>query len=182
MSGEIEKRASDAEREQAVARLREASAQGRLTLEELADRTASAYRARTQGELEGLTNDLPAVPSSPTPVRRRTRWLVSAVVPLARSGARAFAERNVVVTLFAPIRLDLREAPFPAGEASITVVSLFAPVFVTLPEHVEVDSSVVPLLAPVHESVGGEVPPQAPRVRVRGVSFCGPVFVQSRRR
>ncbi len=44
MSGELEKRASDAEREQAIARLREASAEGRLTLEELADRAALAYR------------------------------------------------------------------------------------------------------------------------------------------
>ena len=39
MSGELEKRASDAEREQVVVRLRDASAEGRLTLEELADRT-----------------------------------------------------------------------------------------------------------------------------------------------
>jgi hypothetical protein len=51
MSGELEKRASDAEREQAVVRLREASAEGRLTLEELADRTALAYEARSQAEL-----------------------------------------------------------------------------------------------------------------------------------
>jgi len=36
MSGELERRASDAEREQVVVRLRDASAEGRLTLEELA--------------------------------------------------------------------------------------------------------------------------------------------------
>ncbi|MFL5959258.1 MAG: DUF1707 domain-containing protein [Gaiellaceae bacterium] len=179
---DLEKRASDAEREQAVARLREASVQGRLTFEELADRTALAYRARTQAELEGLTDDLPAALPAPTTRRRRTRWLVSAVVPLSRSGRHAAAERNVVVSLFAPVRLDLRETQMTAGEASIVVVSLFAPVFVTLPEHVAVDSSVVPLLAPVHEQVSGDVPPQAPRVRLRGVSLCGPIFVQSRRR
>ena len=60
MSGELEKRASDAEREQTVARLRDASAEGRLTLEELAERTTLAYRASTHAELEPLTADLPA--------------------------------------------------------------------------------------------------------------------------
>jgi len=48
---ELEPRASDAEREQTVATLRDASAEGRLTFEELADRTALAYRARTNAEL-----------------------------------------------------------------------------------------------------------------------------------
>jgi hypothetical protein len=43
MNGELEKRASDAEREQVVVRLRDTSAEGRLTLEELAERTALAY-------------------------------------------------------------------------------------------------------------------------------------------
>ena len=38
-------RASDAERERAVGRLREAATEGRLTLEELADRTGLAYGA-----------------------------------------------------------------------------------------------------------------------------------------
>ena len=183
MSGELEKRASDAEREQVVVRLRDASAEGRLSLEELADRTALAYRARSHAELEPLTADLPSV-AAPAAIatRARRRWLISAFVPVRRSGPRAFAERNVVVSLFAPARLDLREAQLPSAEATITVFSLFAPVFVTVPEHIEVDSSIVALLAPVHEASTGDVPPNAPRVQVRGFSVFGPVFVQTHRR
>jgi uncharacterized protein DUF1707 len=184
MTDEIEKRASDAEREQVVMRLRDASAEGRLTLEELAGRTALAYRARSHEELVPLTADLP-VTAAPTPPsvgrRRRRRWLVGVFAPVSRSGRRAFGERNIVIALFGPARLDLREAELPAGEAAITVFSLFAPVFVTLPEHIEVEASVVALLAPVQESAARDVPPQAPRVRIRGLSFCGPVFIQSRR-
>jgi hypothetical protein len=183
MSGEPEKRASDAEREQVVVRLRDASAEGRLTLEELADRTALAYRATTHAELVPLTSDLPAATAAqtaPAAVRRR-RWLIGVFAPVTRSGRRAFGARNVVLALFGPARLDLRQAQLPGGEAVITVFSLFAPVFVTLPEHVEVESSVVALLAPVREGPAGEVPPRAPSVRIRGVSFCGPVFIQSRR-
>jgi Domain of unknown function (DUF1707)/Cell wall-active antibiotics response 4TMS YvqF len=185
MSGELEKRASDAEREQAVARLRDASAEGRLTLEELAERTALAYGARSHAELEPLTADLPesgaATPAVPA-ARPRRRWLVGAFAPVSRSGRRAFGERNVVISIFAPARLDLRQAQLPAGEAVLTVFSLFGPVFVTVPEHIDVDASVVALLAPVQEGTSGDVPPHAPQVRIRGFSLCAPVFIQSRRR
>ena len=183
MSGELEKRASDAEREQTVVRLRDASAEGRLTLAELADRTALAYRARTHEELAPLTADLPATAAPTRPaVGRRRRWLVGVFAPVMRSGRRGFGERNIVLALFGPARLDLREAQLPAGEAVITVFSFFAPVFVTVPEHIEVEASVIALLAPVQEGPVGDVPPGAPRVRVRGLSLCGPVIVQSLRR
>jgi len=52
-------RASDAEREQAVVLLREHGAAGRLELDELEQRTAAAYTARTRGELHELLTDLP---------------------------------------------------------------------------------------------------------------------------
>jgi hypothetical protein len=181
MSDELEKRASDTEREQVVVRLRDASAEGRLTLEELADRTALAYRARSHVELEPLTADLPAAATTPSgAARRRTRWLVGAFAPVSRSGRRAFAERNVVVSLFAPARLDLLQAQLPAGEATLVVFSLFGPVFVRVPEHVEVESSILALFAPVREGSAGEVPPNAPRLRIRGFSLFAPVFVQRR--
>lgn len=52
-------RASDVDRERVAERLREHFAQGRLDDEELAERIAKAYRARTRGELAALTDDLP---------------------------------------------------------------------------------------------------------------------------
>jgi hypothetical protein len=182
MTGELEKRASDAEREQVVVRLRDASAEGRLTLEELADRTALAYGATTHAELVPLTSDLPATaaPTAPAAGRRR-RWLIGVFASVTRSGRCAFGERNVVLALFGPARLDLRQAQLPGGEAVITVFSLFAPVFVMLPERVEVESSVVALLAPVQEGSAGDFPPHAPSVRIRGISFCGPVLIRRRR-
>lgn len=60
-------RASDAEREAAVARLRRAAAEGRLTVDELDERCATAYAAQTHGELRALLADLPGahLPSAP---------------------------------------------------------------------------------------------------------------------
>ena len=54
-----ELRVSDAEREATVGRLRVAGGEGRLTLEELGERVELADAARTRGDLEALTADLP---------------------------------------------------------------------------------------------------------------------------
>jgi hypothetical protein len=52
-------RASDADREQFVEALRQHHAEGRLTVEELEERTEQAYTARTLGDLDALGGDLP---------------------------------------------------------------------------------------------------------------------------
>jgi uncharacterized protein DUF4190/uncharacterized protein DUF1707 len=51
-------RASDADRESAVGRLRVAAMEGRLDAEELAERVTTAYQAKWCGELERLTADV----------------------------------------------------------------------------------------------------------------------------
>lgn len=53
-------RVSDRERERVVDLLSEHAAEGRLTLEELDARIDGAHGARTQGELDAITDDLPA--------------------------------------------------------------------------------------------------------------------------
>jgi hypothetical protein len=56
-------RASDAEREQAAAEIREHYSQGRLDDAELAERLEQAYAARTRGQLQALRSDLPPLPA-----------------------------------------------------------------------------------------------------------------------
>ncbi|MDA0184797.1 DUF1707 domain-containing protein [Solirubrobacter phytolaccae] len=55
-------RASDTEREWIVGLLREAATNGRITVEELDERCAVAYAAKTRGELAALVEDLPRPP------------------------------------------------------------------------------------------------------------------------
>lgn len=69
MSAPSEIRASDQEREQVASEIREHFAQGRLDADELDERLASAYAARTRADLEALRHDLPPLPPSPA-VRR----------------------------------------------------------------------------------------------------------------
>ncbi len=89
-------RAGDADRDRIIAVLREAFSQGRLSDGEFNERMAGAASARTYGELEALTTDLPlheVVPSLPVPIdeaelehRRRARrnmwisWLTASLV------------------------------------------------------------------------------------------------------
>ena len=57
--------ASDADREHAVALLREHHAAGRLTADELGDRIAQAYRARTHADLGAVRAGLPSALPAP---------------------------------------------------------------------------------------------------------------------
>jgi hypothetical protein len=66
-------RASDAERERTATLLREHTAAGRLTPEELDERLDAAYAARTVAELDALVHDLPAEPRTGAPASRPAR-------------------------------------------------------------------------------------------------------------
>ncbi len=82
-------RASDADRDAVVAALSEHFQAGRRTTEELEERTGQALAARTLGQLDELTADLPAprpaAPPAPVAPRRRPGYpmLVPLVVPVA---------------------------------------------------------------------------------------------------
>jgi len=105
-----EQRASDAEREQVVARLRDACAEGRLTADELAERVSRAYAARVIAELEELTRDLPRARPLPVPARRGTRpWLpgTASFTERLRSTVSPDAVRAQVLARLAPL-LDER--------------------------------------------------------------------------
>jgi hypothetical protein len=56
-------RAADADRERFVETLRRHHLDGRLTADELAERTERAYAARTFGDLDALATDLPPLPA-----------------------------------------------------------------------------------------------------------------------
>jgi hypothetical protein len=71
-------RAGDADRERAVASLREHYVRGRLTLEELADRCEVALKARTLGDIRRALADLP--PLRPQAILRGVARGVALVV------------------------------------------------------------------------------------------------------
>jgi hypothetical protein len=70
-------RASDGERDQAVALLQRDFADGRLTQAELEERVGAALEARTRGQLQALTADLPGAEVQPArPAMVPEPWLL----------------------------------------------------------------------------------------------------------
>lgn len=75
-------RASDAERERVVQRLHDAATEGRLSPDELDERTHRALIAVTYADLDAVVDDLPRPPrTGRTPARQRTvgGWALATV-------------------------------------------------------------------------------------------------------
>jgi Domain of unknown function (DUF1707) len=97
-----EMRASDADRDRAAAALREHCAQGRIDVDELNDRLEGVYSARTLGDLDKVTEDLPEedLYELPVPAWRRSsparRTSGGLSLPLMRAGWATYATVNLI--------------------------------------------------------------------------------------
>jgi hypothetical protein len=186
-------RASDAEREAVVARLRDAAGEGRLTVEELAERIDAAYAAKTRAELEPLTADLPApagrsafVPAAaadappPAPARAAPPLVFGILGGGDRRGRWRVPARMTVVNVLGGADLDLREATLEAPEVEITVWSLLGGSTITVPEGVHVELDGFALLGGNDLRIAGPEPSAgAPVVRVRAWSLLGGTDVRT---
>jgi uncharacterized protein DUF1707 len=171
-----ELRVSDADREAAVVRLREAGGEGRLTFEELAERVERADLARTASELEAVTADLPAARPEASP-RKERGWVVAVLGGAERKGRWRPARRTNVVSIMAGAALDLRHAEIAGGELEITAVSIMGGVEVTVPEGVDVELSGLALMGGNSAPKDAVGRPGAPVVRVRAYSLMGGVGI-----
>jgi len=179
-------RASDAEREATVTRLREAAAEGRLTVEELTERIDAAYAASTLDELEPLTADLPAVAGSSSIAVEGggggTSFVLGVLGGGDRRGRWRVAPRVTVINVLGGADLDLREATLTAPEVTIWVISIFGGSDIVVPEGVHVELSSFALFGGDDLKLEGPEPaPGAPVVHVRTVSLFGGTDVTTRR-
>ncbi|MGI5130944.1 DUF1707 SHOCT-like domain-containing protein [Pseudonocardia sp. CA-107938] len=99
-------RVSDADREAVAARLRDAAADGYLTMPEADERLVAAYAAVTRAELATLTTDLPAPPPAPVEIGR------GGLTPRARRRLAVHAAIVAVLAMNLIVRFVLSGAPF----------------------------------------------------------------------
>lgn len=164
-------KASDAEREQAVVRLREATVEGRLTLDEFSQRMEVAYAAKTHDELERVTSDLPAqAPPAPGTRRRASRFTVSIFSGFDRKGRWHVARKHWVFSIFGGSDLDFRDASLEGGDATVYVVDIFGGTDLYVPEGIEVDFHGFGLFGGADEH-GREPPPRPGAPVLRVVAF-----------
>jgi hypothetical protein len=173
-------RASDGDRERAVATLRDGAADGRLTFDELAQRVELAYGAATAGELERLVADLPAVaPAAAPALRKPRRWNVAVMGGCTRRGRWRPAPRSIAIAVMGGVDLDLREATIEGDELVITAVAVMGGIDVLVPDGIEVDLGGFALMGG-NDHVPGNAPVRAgtPVVRVRAFSLMGGIDVK----
>jgi hypothetical protein len=181
-----ELRVSDADREATVVRLREAGGEGRLTLEELAERVERADAARTWSDLEALTADLPATAPGraavlPDEPRKERRWVVAIMGGEQRKGRWRPARRTNAIAVMGGIDIDLREAELADG-AEILAIPVMGAVTVVVPEGVSVELSGFSLMGGNSGPDDAVTPlPNSPVVRVRASSLMGGVDVKRKK-
>jgi hypothetical protein len=176
-------RASDAERERTVTTLRDGAAHGRLTFDELAQRTEIAYEATTGAELERLVADLPqAAPDVFEAPHKRRRWNIAVLGGCDRKGRWRPAPDSVALAVLGGVGLDLRDATIEGDEIVITAVAVLGGIEIVVPEGVEVDLDGFALLGGnEHEQGTAPVRPGTPVVRVRAFSLLGGIGVKVKR-
>ncbi|MFD0692375.1 DUF1707 SHOCT-like domain-containing protein [Actinomadura fibrosa] len=134
-------RASDAEREAVVERLRVASVEGRLTFEELAERTEAACMAVTRGDLERITTDLPgmgAPGANPAPLQVRRKF--SAIMGDCKERiVGRIAERLEAVSVMGDVELDLRGAQVPTCAVTVHATAVMGDIKIIVPDGVTVE-------------------------------------------
>jgi Domain of unknown function (DUF1707) len=167
---------ADGHREAAVARLRAACGDGRLSLDEFADRVAGAWSARTSTDLDAVVADLPA--PSTRPRRRR----VVAVGGMARQRGRWRPAPTVqVVAVAGGAEVDLVDAVLDGPGVRVRAVAVLGGVEVVVPEGVAVELTGTSLLGTRSYLVRGPVAarPGSPEVEVRALAVLGGVTVRT---
>jgi hypothetical protein len=195
-------RISDAERHAVAEILRDAAAQGRLTLEELEERLEQSYSARTYGDLVPLTADLPGArpprpagsavsprtpgrpvprPTPPGPLRTRTSS-VAVMSSVERRGSWRAEAEHTAVAFWGSVVVDLRWATWPDGLV-VNAWAVMAGIEVVVDPWTVVDVDGIGFMGDFSQSrdkVPADLGPDSPRVRVRGLALMGSVNVTRR--
>jgi hypothetical protein len=179
-------RVSDAERDVTLRTLGDHAAVGRLTLDELEERSGRALTAKTRGELAALTTDLPAGGAQPSgslamapgargaQPKRPVRWMVAIMSGSHRRGRfRAVGSINAVAIMGGD-EIDLREAEIEGGELTLNLVAIMGGANVYVPDSVDLDVRGFSLMGG-HEEIGREISPRpgAPVIRIRVYNLMG---------
>ena len=171
-------RASDADREQALAALREHMIAGRLTLEEFCERVEAALRARVTGELAHLQNDLPEAFAKRAGSRRRpARFTAALLGKVVRRGRFRLRRWTLGASVFGDLDLDLRDATMDEPRAAVTVLAAFGNADIYVPEGVNVDVGGLTVFGHRRDWGRDAGQPGAPSIHVRIIGFAGTVDV-----
>ena len=171
-------RASDADRDRVLGMLSEAMSDGRLTMEEHAERVQRAIAARTLGELAELTADLAV--SSAQPVRLDGGKVIAGILgPARRDGRWVVPESLSVTAMFGEVEIDFTQAILQTSR-----VQLYATVFggrlrLIVPDGVSVIVSGHMVLGRKRGGTPQAAGPDTPVIEVRALVLGGELAVRT---
>ena len=187
MAEDVGVRASDRERDDMVAQLQVAFADGRLDDAEFDARVRTALAARTRGDLDRLAADLPA----PAPAGPAGATLVTAGLPepgwlslayktsLRRGGRWQVPAAFTAVSYKGATVLDLRAAELTSAVTTIRAIAYKTSVQVIAPPGIRVEISGIGVTSAEETASAALVPANAPVVHVRGFAYKGHVEIRS---
>ncbi len=176
-------RSSTAQRDETLAILHRAQAEGRLTFAELNARADRIRDESTVGELDALIADLPrsSEPSGPAssapPMARSTEWHISLMGGSRFRGAWRVPFRTVVISIIGGVNADFRAAQFLSTETTITTFSILGGVDLTVPDGVRVEVSGFRLFGGVKGPGDAGSTPADRVVRVHAFGLLGGVDI-----
>jgi hypothetical protein len=182
-------RVSDADRHRVAELLREAAGEGRLDLDELDERLAAAYAAKTYADLVPITVDLPAHPHATPPAAPARSNLPASVThdsslaimsETKRLGAWLVPSEHRAAAFMGGVKLDLREATFTAPETVIVANAVMGGVDIVVDPYTHVVVEGVGIMgefSQARDKVPAQITPDSPVVRVKGFALMAAVTV-----
>ncbi|MBW3668870.1 MAG: DUF1707 domain-containing protein [Actinobacteria bacterium] len=177
---------SDDDRDRAVAVLRSHCADGRLTLDEFADKVVGVLQARSQADIEAVVGESldrsgVAVPEAESEPACGANWVVGIMWGAQRRGRWRPRRRVNAFAFWGGCTIDFRGAELVEPEVRVTAVAMMGGIDIIVPEGVAVEVTSVPIMGGVGRRIR-DVPilPGTPVIKVRAVAFWGGVTVRSK--
>lgn len=169
-------RASDADRDAVVERLREAAAEGRIDLAELGERLDQALTAKTHDDLASLTADLPPA-ARPDPGRPLV--LRGGYNGASRTGHWHVPSRIAAYGGGGGVKLDFTRANCTQPEVEVEVDGQMGGITIVIPEGWAADTAWMKSgLGGFTDKTTGERRPGTPLIHLRGTGGMAGVVIR----
>ncbi|HLK02027.1 MAG TPA: DUF1707 domain-containing protein [Streptosporangiaceae bacterium] len=184
-------RASDQDRDRTAEVLREAAAEGRLSLTELDERLDAVYAAKTYAELEPVIRDLPKTGTGPAQVpaewagaadrfggQATSSSAIAVMGGFSRKGEWVVPKEFTAVTFMGGGEIDMRQARFAEREVTIHAVAIMGGISIIVPPDAEVVVTGIGFMGAFDHRAAGAGQPDGPTIRVNGLALMGAVDVR----
>ncbi|MBN1412192.1 MAG: hypothetical protein JW969_15210 [Spirochaetales bacterium] len=182
-------------RDKIIEQLKHNYTQDNLEIDDFEKRLETANHTQSTTELMALVKGLPENPElekkqpEVTTTYNVNKGNISRSMPIVaifsgvnKRGLWNPAQSIPTISIFGGVNIDLREARLNPGITNIKVVAIFGGVNITVPEGVNVEVHGIGIFGGFSDRTTGEYDPQAPTIRISGVSFFGGVDVKIKRK